>query len=180
MEGCTKNVKKLGLCSTHGPARKRCEFEGCTKVAVKSGRCIAHGAKKKGCSHNECEKQAIFCGMCKRHYDETNRNVKGRAPVTTTASEDDHIIDDEDSDDVSSDEKVDPNDVSIHQAPQTGGGERGHHHQRGLSLFHDGELMNTIINNGVPPVENDGLHGLSILYTDDTGDPEATSSHPKD
>lgn len=149
-------------------------------MAVKSGRCIAHGAKKKGCSHNECEKQAIFGGMCKRHYDETNRTVKGLAPVTKNASEDDNVIDDEDNDDISSDEQADPNDVSKHQAPQTGDGARGHHHHRGLSLFHESELMNTIINNGVPPVENDGLHGLSILYKDDTGDPEATSSNLKD
>ena len=147
-------------------------------MAVKSGRCIAHGAKKKGCSHDECEKQAIFGGMCKRHYDETNRIAKGRAPVTTTASEDD--IDDEDNDDISSDEQADTNDASLRQARQTGDGAKGHHHQRGLSIFHDSELMNTIINNGVPPVENDGLHGLSILCKDDTGDPEAASSNLKD
>jgi len=168
-------VKKLGLCSTHGPARKRCEYEGCTKVAVKSGRCIAHGAKKKGCNHIDCEKQAIFGGMCKRHYDEANGVVKGRNPVKTSASEDD--IDDDDNDDISSDEQADPKDV--HQANQKGEGGRGHkQHQRGLSLFHDSELMNTIINNGVPPMENDGLHGLSIL--NDTGDLEATPSNIKE
>jgi hypothetical protein len=77
--GCTKNVKKLGLCSTHGPARKRCEAEGgCTRVAVKGGRCIAHGAKKKVCSIEECQKQAILKGMCKKHHDEINGIVKVR------------------------------------------------------------------------------------------------------
>ena len=180
MEGCTKNVKKLGLCSTHGPARKRCEYEGCTKVAVKSGRCITHGARKKVCSHYECEKQAIIGGMCKRHYDEANSIVKGRAPVKKTASVDDVDDDDEDNDDISSDEQADPKEALLHRATEAGNGARGHHHQRGLSLFHDSELMNTIINNGVPPVENDGLHGLSILYKDDTGDSEATPSNLKE
>ena len=71
--GCTKNVKKAGLCSTHGPARKRCEFEGCEKVAVQGGRCIAHGAKKKLCSKEGCSKQAILAGMCKKHHDQSRK-----------------------------------------------------------------------------------------------------------
>jgi hypothetical protein len=149
-------------------------------VAVKSGRCITHGARKKVCSHYECEKQAIVGGMCKRHYDEANGIVKGHAPVKTTMSEEDDIDDDEDNDDISSDEQADQKDEFLHQATETGDGARRHHHQRGLSLFHDSELMNTIINNGVPPVENDGLHGLSILYKDDTGDSEATPSNLKE
>lgn len=155
-------------------------------MAVKSGRCIAHGAKKKGCSVYECEKQAIFGGMCKRHYDEVNGIAKGRAPVkTATANEEDDIDDDDDNDDISSDEEADSNDQTLqHAAASTGDGARGqqqqHHHQRGLSLFHDSELMNTIINNGVPPVENDGLHGLSILYKDDTGESEGTPSNLKE
>ena len=52
---CTKNVKKVGLCSTHGPACKRCEVGGCEKVAVQGGRCIAHGAQ-----HGELCKAEYF------------------------------------------------------------------------------------------------------------------------
>jgi hypothetical protein len=66
-----KNVKKGGLCSTHGPARKKCEFKGCSKAAVQGGRCITHGAKKKVCAIDTCNKQAILNGMCKKHHDET-------------------------------------------------------------------------------------------------------------
>lgn len=58
------------MCSTHGPARKRCEVEGCPKVAVQGGKCIAHGAKKKLCSMEGCKKQAILSGMCKKHHDQ--------------------------------------------------------------------------------------------------------------
>lgn len=136
--GCSKNVKKAGLCSTHGPARKRCEAEGCTKVAVQGGRCIAHGAKKKVCSIEECTKQAIMGGMCKKHYDEVNGIVK--APRGAKA-------------------KKQGSPKHGNGADTTGGG-----HERGLSLFQDNDLMDTIINNGnaTPPEEEDGLHGLSI------------------
>ena len=132
--GCTKNVKVAGKCSTHGPARKRCEFEGCVKVAVQGGRCIAHGAKKKNCSYEECTKQAILGGMCKKHYDVVNGVVKNRNRGGQQKK----------------------------PAPK----KQQANHQRGLSLFQDNELMDTIINNGAPPtppVENDGLHGLSAI-----------------
>jgi len=69
IKGCSKNVKKAGLCSTHGPARKRCEFEGCKNVSVKGGRCISHGARKKLCRIEDCQKQATISGMCKKHHD---------------------------------------------------------------------------------------------------------------
>ena len=74
-------MKKAGLCSTHGPARKRCEVENCSKVAVQGGRCIAHGAKKKLCSVDECTKQAILGGMCKKHHDQ---KASGQDPVMCT------------------------------------------------------------------------------------------------
>eukprot|EP00970_Alexandrium_tamarense_P020366 scaffold15173_cov352-Alexandrium_tamarense.AAC.1 len=61
-----------GRCSSHGPPRKRCEFDGCVKVAVKGGRCIAHGANKKRCSLDGCVKQAVTTGMCIAHYSEVN------------------------------------------------------------------------------------------------------------
>jgi hypothetical protein len=67
--GCLKHVKKSGMCSTHGPARKRCMVEGCEKVAVQGGKCVSHGAKKKSCSVDGCWKQATLFGMCKRHHD---------------------------------------------------------------------------------------------------------------
>jgi len=44
------------LCSTHGPARKRCEVGGYEKIAVQGGRCIVHSAKKKVCSVENCAK----------------------------------------------------------------------------------------------------------------------------
>ena len=139
--GCTKNVKKAGMCSTHGPARKRCEFEGCVKVAVQGGRCIAHGAKKKVCSLEECTKQAIVGGMCKKHYDEVNGIVKVRGQRKKAAA-------------------------NNKQQPKSKAGESKNegkgNHERGLSLFQDDDLMNTIINN-VPQADNDGLHGLSAI-----------------
>ena len=141
--GCAKNVKKAGMCSTHGPARKRCEFNGCSKVAVQGGRCISHGAKKKVCCIDECNKQAILNGMCKRHYDESNGIV--RTP-TFDGTSTDHIC-------TVGGDILEKKDIG---------------HRRGLSIFQDNDLMNTIINNGVPaipptPAENDGLHGLSIF-----------------
>jgi hypothetical protein len=117
-------------------------------VAVKSGRCIAHGAKKKGCNHIDCEKQAIFGGMCKRHYDEANGVVKTRSF-------------EKNGEDVTWDDVC----TVVNDDPE----EKGSGHRRGLSIFHDDDLMNTIINNGAPsapptpPAENDGLHGLSIF-----------------
>ena len=139
--GCTKNVKKAGMCSTHGPARKRCEFEGCVKVAVQGGRCIAHGAKKKECSIEECTKQAIVGGMCKKHYDEVNGIVNVRRQRKKAAANN----------------KQQPK-SKVAASKNEGKG----NHERGLSLFQDDELMNTIINN-VPQADNDGLHGLSAI-----------------
>ena len=89
-KGCTKHVKKAGMCSTHGPARKRCSIDGCGKVAVQGGKCVSHGAKKKSCSVDSCPKQATLFGMCKRHYDAVKGTLSdngererryGRAPV---------------------------------------------------------------------------------------------------
>mmetsp|Transcript_7392 Transcript_7392/g.12548 ORF Transcript_7392/g.12548 Transcript_7392/m.12548 type:complete len:882 (-) Transcript_7392:99-2744(-) len=117
--GCEKNVKAKGLCSTHGPARKRCNAEGCAKVAVQGGRCIAHGAKKKVCSYAECNKQAILGGMCKKHHDETHGVVKVRGSRK-------------------------PKDGS--PASPTSKGKPGH--ERGLSLFTDSAIVDTIISNG--------------------------------
>ena len=144
--GCTKNVKKGGMCSTHGPARKRCEFKGCSKVSVQGGRCIAHGAKKKVCCIDECKKQVILSGMCKKHY-EANNDVQARS----FEKNGDGTL----SDDVC---------TVVDDKPEMKGS--GHH--RGLSIFQDNDLMNTIINDGAPaspstPPENDGLHGLSIF-----------------
>ena len=54
-------------------------------------------------------------------------------------------------------------------AEVVGGGGRKNRgrHERGLSMFQDDDLMNTILNNGAPlssssTAENDGLRGLSI------------------
>lgn len=117
-------------------------------MAVQGGHCIAHGAKKKVCSYEECTKQAILGGMCKKHYDLVNGVVKVRGGGKHKGS----------------------------GAPQPNKG-AGKGHQRGLSLFQDDDLMDTIINNGVAAqqggssggtdaasaaAENDGLHGLSI------------------
>ena len=125
------------MCSTHGPARKRCEAEGCAKVAVQAGRCIAHGAKKKVCSIELCTKQAILGGMCKKHHDETHgvvkqpRGARGKKPAAADVTEGAH---------------------------QKGG------HERGLSLFQDSDLMKTIIDNGntATSTDEDGLRGLSF------------------
>jgi hypothetical protein len=87
-------VKKAGLCSAHGPARRRCDMEGCSKVAVQGGRCIAHGAKKKLCSRGGCKKQAILSGMCKKHHDETAASERddASASVMSTQVEDSQSI----------------------------------------------------------------------------------------
>jgi hypothetical protein len=74
--------KKAGMCSTHGPARKRCEIEGCQKVAVQGGKCIAHGAKKKLCSVKDCTKQAILSGMCKKHHDQEKLRNDGNVETS--------------------------------------------------------------------------------------------------
>jgi len=116
--GCEKNVKAKGLCSTHGPARKRCNAEGCTKVAVQGGRCIAHGAKKKVCSYAECTKQAILGGMCKKHHDETHGVVKVRGSRKPKGS---------------------PSSPTRKGKPS---------HERGLSLFTDSAIVDTIISSG--------------------------------
>eukprot|EP00986_Skeletonema_menzelii_P005319 scaffold1915_cov143-Skeletonema_menzelii.AAC.5 len=117
--GCDKNVKAKGLCSTHGPARKRCNAEGCTKVAVQGGRCIAHGAKKKVCSYADCQKQAILGGMCKKHHDETHGVVKVRGSRKPKGGS---------------------------PASPTSKGKPTH--ERGLSLFTDSAIVDTIISNG--------------------------------
>lgn len=73
-------------------------------------------------------------GMCKKHYDVVNGVVKNRNRGGQQKK----------------------------PAPK----KQQANHQRGLSLFQDNELMDTIINNGAPPtppVENDGLHGLSAI-----------------
>lgn len=126
--GCSKNVKAKGLCSTHGPARKRCNAEGCAKVAVQGGRCIAHGAKKKVCSYGDCTKQAIMGGMCKKHHDETNGVVKVRGQRKSK------------------------------DGSPTISSTKGHPgHERGLSLFTDSAIVDTIISNSsVDEQENDG------------------------
>lgn len=118
--GCTKNVKAKGLCSTHGPARKRCAAEGCTKVAVQGGRCIAHGAKKKVCTFPQCTKQAILGGMCKKHHDETHGIVKARGQRK-------------------------PKNESPTSSAISGSGKPGH--ERGLSLFTDSAIVDSIISN---------------------------------
>ena len=152
--GCTKNVKKAGFCSAHGPARKRCEVPGCGKVSVQGGRCIAHGAKKKVCSYagkdgrEPCRKQAILGGMCKKHYDDAHgvstRRIKSLRQQEGTEG----------------DSGKEGGEGSNPRSTEVGPKKNGNH-QRGLSLFQDTDLMDTIINNGVP-VENDGLRGLSI------------------
>eukprot|EP00571_Detonula_confervacea_P013328 CAMPEP_0172302004 /NCGR_PEP_ID=MMETSP1058-20130122/3779_1 /TAXON_ID=83371 /ORGANISM="Detonula confervacea, Strain CCMP 353" /LENGTH=1007 /DNA_ID=CAMNT_0013012329 /DNA_START=175 /DNA_END=3199 /DNA_ORIENTATION=+ len=159
--GCTKNVKKAGLCSTHGPARKRCEHPGCSKVSVQGGRCIAHGAKKKVCSMEECTKQSILGGMCKKHYDEVNGVVKVRG--ASRKKQDSHKESDNVNDAYDDGDNVD---FSLEGFCESAGPKRGGGgHQRGLSLFQDGDLMDTILNNvatATPPADDDGLHGLSI------------------
>ena len=64
---CPKFVKHAGMCSAHGPRRKRCLVGGCDKASVQRGMCIAHGAKKKLCLTEGCERQGVVKGMCKRH-----------------------------------------------------------------------------------------------------------------
>lgn len=64
---CPKFVKHAGMCSAHGPRRKRCFVGGCDKASVQRGMCIAHGAKKKLCLTEGCERQGVVKGMCKRH-----------------------------------------------------------------------------------------------------------------
>ena len=113
---------------------------------MQGGRCIAHGAKKKVCCIDECKKQVILSGMCKKHY-EANNDVQARA----FEKNGDGTL----SDDVC---------TVVDDKPEMKGS--GHH--RGLSIFQDNDLMNTIINDGAPaspstPPENDGLHGLSIF-----------------
>ena len=126
--GCEKNVKAKGFCSTHGPARKRCNAEGCAKVAVQGGRCIAHGAKKKVCAYSDCAKQAILGGMCKKHHDETHGVVKVRGSRK-------------------------PKDGS--PTSPTGKGKPGH--ERGLSLFTDTAIVDSIIRNASAEEQhNDG------------------------
>lgn len=126
--GCEKNVKAKGLCSTHGPARKRCNAEGCTKVAVQGGRCIAHGAKKKVCSYAECTKQAILGGMCKKHHDETHGVVKVRGSRKPKGE----------------------SPASPRKGKPT--------HERGLSLFTDSSIVDTIISSGgLNEQQKDGL-----------------------
>ena len=113
--GCEKNVKAKGFCSTHGPARKRCNAEGCTKVAVQGGRCIAHGAKKKVCSRDGCQKQAILKGLCKKHHDETHGVVKARGSR------------------------------KVGKPKEVASSEKKPVHERGLSLFTDSAIVDSII-----------------------------------
>lgn len=96
----------------------------------------------------ECTKQSILGGMCKKHYDEVNGVVKQRVVrgvkklVMPKEGGCDGVNDDD----------------------TNGGGGRKKRgsHQRGLSIFQDNDLMETIINNGSPQAEDDGLRGLSI------------------
>lgn len=80
--GCDKKVKKAGMCSAHGPARKKCEHENCANIAVQGGLCISHGAKKRMCSIAGCNRKAraVFSQMCKRHHDEGRQ--QGTSPYS--------------------------------------------------------------------------------------------------
>jgi len=101
---------------------------------------------------DECTKQSILGGMCKKHYDEVNvgslENGAVKAPTRAKAGlkESDTVTAANGKDDIGS-------------RPKRGG------HQRGLSLFQDGNVMDTVLNNvptTSPLADNDGLHGLSI------------------
>jgi hypothetical protein len=45
--GCTNQVKKRGLCITHGAMLKQCSHKGCNNHAKNGGFCITHGVEMK-------------------------------------------------------------------------------------------------------------------------------------
>ena len=114
------------MCSTHGPARKRCSIDGCGKVAVQGGKCVSHGAKKKSCSVDSCPKQATLFGMCKRHYDAAKGTLSDNC-------EDDM----EEPPSWLDSRQCLPISASTHKNEQA--------HQRGLSIFHDMSTVETIL-----------------------------------
>jgi len=116
------------MCSTHGPARKRCSVDGCGKVAVQGGRCVSHGAKKKTCSVCDCPKQATLFGMCKRHHDAS----KGQASPTTSEEMHESIV-------------TPPFHSDLCLPIHSSSAKHEKTHQRGLSIFHDMSTVDTIL-----------------------------------
>lgn len=164
--GCNKNVKKAGLCSAHGPARKRCEVEGCQKVCVQGGRCIAHGARKKLCKIDGCSKQAILSGMCKKHHDKyvgVAKRQKGEQWEMTGGNNDTKTdsllyfnnegksicLETTDSKARKNSEKGDTFTASLSSSVNCSKSKpaSGKNHKRGLSVFHDLNAVDIIIQN---------------------------------
>lgn len=126
------------MCSTHGPARKRCSVDGCGKVAVQGGRCVSHGAKKKTCSVFDCPKQATLFGMCKRHHDTVKQDqaqaVSENDPETIVATP-----------------TWERSQVCL---PVTTSSEKNEKsHQRGLSIFHEMSTVDTILASAYPSAD---------------------------
>lgn len=177
--GCHKNVKKAGLCSAHGPARKRCEIDGCMKVCVQGGKCIAHGAKKKLCKVTNCQKQSILSGMCKKHHDEHNGIVKkrkfsGKGNREPNKMEKFLMNENEDENqfvcvEVNEERKEEEQEESSRKGGPTDNKKK---HKRGLSIFHEMNAVNKIIEstdakNGKKPTHQ---RGLSIFADKDVAD----------
>jgi len=131
------------MCSTHGPARKRCSIEGCGKVAVQGGRCVSHGAKKKTCSVFDCPKQATLFGMCKRHHDV----VKDQGPSAVSEVTQENTV---------ASLAWEQSQVCL---PVSSSIEKhGKSHQRGLSIFHEMSTVDTILASSYASVEfSEGL-----------------------
>jgi len=141
---CPNRVVQGGLCIGHGAKRKTCAHPGCPKNVKAKGLCSTHGPARKRCNAEGCGKVAVQGGRCIAHG--AKKKVCAYADCTKQAimggmckkhHDETHGV------------------VKIRGSRKSKDGSPGH--ERGLSLFTDSAIIDTIISNSsVDEQENDG------------------------
>lgn len=125
--GCENRVVQGGVCISHGAKRKTCGHPGCTKHVKKAGMCSAHGPPRKLCESEGCTKVAVQGGRCIKHGAKKKMCfIDGcqKQAILSGMCKKHH------------DEEAEANGTN-QQSPS---------HSRGLSIFHDQDFQDKLLN----------------------------------
>jgi hypothetical protein len=134
---CPNRVVQGGLCIGHGAKRKMCSYPGCEKNVKAKGLCSTHGPARKRCNAEGCGKVAVQGGRCIAHgakkkvcaFPECFKQAI-MGGMCKKHHDETHGL------------------VRTRGPRKSGKGKNDHSgHERGLSLFTDSAIVDTIISN---------------------------------
>lgn len=126
VDGCENRVVQGGVCISHGAKRKTCGHPGCTKHVKKAGMCSAHGPPRKLCESEGCTKVAVQGGRCIKHGAKKKMcSIDGcqKQAILSGMCKKHHD-----------------------EAEAVGTNQQSPSHSRGLSIFHDQDFQEKLLN----------------------------------